>query len=167
MFNNKHPHRFRSNAVSKHNPEKLLINNPLITDPNCVLSTWAEHFESPSKSQITSSVPLTEIQKRVQDMEHCSFNERDIILDVPFNVEEVEHALKCLKLKRYGGPDNFYHSTLDTVDQFVRTGFARCTIVSICDLELIPDCFKHRIIVPLLVNSYRGLTVTSVFAKVL
>ena len=100
MFNDKHPRRFRSTAVSKHIPEKLLVNNTLITDPSCVLSTWAEHFESLSKSQITASVPLTEIQKRVQVMECCSFN------DVPFDVEEVEHALKCLKLKRSGGPDN-------------------------------------------------------------
>ena len=47
---------------------------------------------------------------------------------------------------------------------------------SICDLEQIPDCFKHGIIVPafkgkgrdpLLVNSYRGITLTSVLAKVL
>ena len=47
---------------------------------------------------------------------------------------------------------------------------------SICDLELILDCFKHGIIVPafkgkgkdpLLVNSYRGITFTSVLAKVL
>ena len=74
MFNDKHPHRFRSNTVSKHIPPKLLVNNTLITDPSCVLSTWAEHFESLSKSQITSSVPLTEIQKRVHNMERCSFN---------------------------------------------------------------------------------------------
>ena len=92
MFNDKHPRRFRSIAVSKHIPEKLLVNNTLITGPSCVLSTWAEHFESLSKSQITSSVPLTEIQKRVQDMERCSFNERDILLDVPFDVKEVEHV---------------------------------------------------------------------------
>ena len=47
---------------------------------------------------------------------------------------------------------------------------------NICDLELIPDCFKPGIIVPafkgkgkdpLLVNSYRGITLTSVFATVL
>ena len=69
MFNDKHPRRFQSTAASKHIPEKLLVNNTRITDPSCVLSTWAEHFESLSKSQITSSVPLTEIHKRVQDME--------------------------------------------------------------------------------------------------
>ena len=174
MFNNKHSHRFRSNAVSKHIPEKLLINNTLITDPNCVLSTWAEHFESLSKSQITSSVPLTEIQKRVQDMERCSFNERDIILDVPFDVEEVEHALKCLKLKRSGGPDNLLPEHLRYCGP-VCTNWLCKVYNSICDLELIPDCFKHGIIVPafkgkgkdpLLVNSYRGITLTSVFAKV-
>ena len=47
---------------------------------------------------------------------------------------------------------------------------------SICDLKQIPDCFEHGIIIPafkgkgrdpLLVNSYRGITLTSVLAKVL
>ena len=35
-----------------------------------------------------------------------SFCESDEVLSYPFNVEEVEHALKCLKPKRSGGPDN-------------------------------------------------------------
>ena len=39
-------------------------------------------------------------------MERCSFSKSDGILDVSFDAEEVEHALKCLKLKWSGGPDN-------------------------------------------------------------
>ena len=108
-------------------------------------------------------------------MERCFFNERDIILDVPFDVEEVEHALKCLKLKRSGGPDNVLPEHLRYCGPVCMNWLCK-VYNSICDLELIPDCFKHGIIVPafkgkgkdpLLVNSYRGIILTSVFAKVL
>ena len=75
MFCEKHPCQFWSSTVSKHIPDKILVNNNFITDLGCVLSTWAEHFESLSQSQKTASAPLSEIQKRIQDMERCSFNE--------------------------------------------------------------------------------------------
>ena len=84
MFNERHPHRFRASTVSKHIPDKLLVDNNLITDPSHVLSTWADHFESLSQSQVSSSSPLSEIQKRVNDMEQRSFNENDSVLDVLF-----------------------------------------------------------------------------------
>ena len=108
-------------------------------------------------------------------MERCSFNESDCVLDVPFDVEEVEHALKCLKLERSGGPDNFSPEHLRFCGP-VCTNWLCKAYNSICDLEQIPDCFKHGIIVPafkgkgrdpLRVNSYRGITLTSVLAKVL
>ena len=75
MFCEKLPCQFWSSTVSKIIPDKILVNNNFITDLGCVLSTWAEHFESLSQSQITASAPLSEIQKRIQDMERCSFNE--------------------------------------------------------------------------------------------
>ena len=73
-------------------------------------------------------------------MERCSFNERDIILDVPFDVEEVEHALKCLKLKRYDGPDNLLPEHLRYCGPVCKNWLCK-VYNSICDLELIPDCF--------------------------
>ena len=108
-------------------------------------------------------------------MECCSFNESDSILDVPFDVEEVEHAFKCLNLKRSGGPDNLLPEHLRYCGPICMNWLCK-VYNSICDLEQIPDCFKHGIIVPafkgkgrdpLLVNSYRGITLTSVLAKVL
>ena len=85
----------------------------------------------------------------------------------------MEHALKCLKLKRSVGPDNILPEHLRYCGPVCMK--CLCKVYnSICDLELIPDCFKHGIIVPafkgkgkLLVNSYRGITITSVLAKVL
>ena len=91
------PHCFHSTTISKHIPNKLVIDGTTISDQNSVLSTWAENFESLSKSQIMSSAPL-------MDLECCSFSESDNVLDVPFEVEEVEHALKRLKLRRSEGP---------------------------------------------------------------
>ena len=87
----------------------------------------------------------------------------------------MEHALKCLKLERSGGPDNLSPEHLRFCGP-VCTNWLCKAYNSICDLEQIPDCFKHGIIVPafkgkgrdpLHVNSYRGITLTSVLAKVL
>ena len=175
MFNERHPHRFRASTVSKHIPDKLLVDNNLITDPSHVLSTWADHFESLGQSQVSSSSPLSEIQKRVNDMERRSFNDNDNVLDVPFDVEEVGHAVNRLKLRRSGGPDNLSPEHIRYCGPVCLNWLCK-VYNSICDLEQIPDCFKHGIIVPafkgkgkdpLLVNSYRGISLTSVFAKVL
>ena len=56
MFNiHKHPQRFRSSGGCKHVPEKLLVNDTLIMDPETLPSTWVNHFESGGKSQALSN----------------------------------------------------------------------------------------------------------------
>lgn len=111
----------------------------------------------------------------MQDVERHSFSERDIVLNVPFDVEEVEPALKCLKTNRSGSPDNLSPEHLRHCGPICVNWLCK-VFNSICDLEQIPDCFKHGIIVPafkgkgkdpLLVNSYRGIRLTSVLSKVL
>ena len=62
--------------------------------------------ESAGRSQIPSNNFLKEVASKVQELECGSFGESDEVLHVPFVVEEVEHALKCLKPRRAGGPDN-------------------------------------------------------------
>ena len=83
--------------------------------------------------------------------------------------------MKYLKLERSDGPDNLSPEHLRLCGP-VCTNWLCKAYNSICDLEQIPDCFKHGIIVPafkgkrrdpLRVNSYHGITLTSVLAKVL
>ena len=147
MFSQKHPQRFRSRNESKHIPEKLLVNGNLITDPEALLSTWASHFEAQGHSQLSSNDFLKDVHSKVQDLEYGSFCENDEVLDVPFDVEEVEHALKRLKSKRAGGPDNLSPEHLKYCGP-VFTNWL-CQIYNcICELEQIPPCFKQGICYP-------------------
>ena len=106
MFSENHPRRFRSGSAGKHVPEKLLVNGNLVSDQEDLISIWASHFEAQGKSQVSSNRCLTEVVLKVRDMECASYEESDEVLDTLFVVEEVKHALKRLKSKRAGGPDN-------------------------------------------------------------
>lgn len=146
MFRETNPHCFWSTTVSKHIPDKVLVDNTLITDPSSVLSTWAEYCESLSKSQISSSAPLTEIQTRVQDVDHCSFNDSDI-LDVAFEVEKWSKPLNVSSSKSqvalsYLSPEHLHHCGPVCTNWLCKVYYRNC------ELEQIPECFKHGIIIP-------------------
>ena len=96
MFRENHPQRFQSGSAGKHIPEKLLVNGNLVSDQEVLISIWASHFEAQGKSQVSSKCCLKEVVLKVRDMECASYEESDEVLDTPFEVEEVEHALKRL-----------------------------------------------------------------------
>ena len=114
-------------------------------------------------------------EEEVEGLLRGSFSNEDYLLDIPFEPAEIDSVLKKLKLGKaaehggvqaehvkYGGP------TL------------RNWILQICnailELECIPDSLKTGIIAPIYkggekdpfdTNSHRGITLTSVFAKIL
>ena len=99
----------------------------------------------------------------------------DITLDTPFALEEVEAAINHLKKDSSGGPDSLSPHHLRHAGSFFKEWL--CKIFnSITDLEAIPASFKAGIVIPvykgkgkdpLSPKSYRGITLTSVMAKVL
>ena len=145
-----------------------------VPDQEALMSIWASHFEAQGKSRVSSNCCLKEVVLKVRDMECASYEEGDEVLDTQFEVEEVEHALKRLKSKRAGGPDNLSPEHL----KFAGPAFVNwlCQVINrICELEQIPSCFKQGIVIPafkgkgrdpLLIKSYRGITFTSVLAKI-
>ena len=70
------------------------------------MSIWASDFEAQGESQVSSNSCLKEVILKAHDMECALYEESDEVLDTQFEVKEVEHALKRLKSKRAGGPDN-------------------------------------------------------------
>ena len=68
------------------------------------------------------------VYSKVQDLECGSFGESDEVLDVPFIVEEVEHALKHLKPRRAGGLDNILPEQLKNSSP---TGSVKCSVMSV------------------------------------
>ena len=83
----------------------------------------------------------------------------------------MEFAIHHLKRNRAGGPDMISPEHLKFSGPVFRNWL--CQIYNnICQLEQIPQCFKHGPAYkgkgrdPLLKKSYRGITLTSVLAKV-
>ena len=105
----------------------------------------------------------------------ASFDQCENALDMEFNVEEIQHAIKRLKQGRASGPDGVSPEHLRFSGPVFQNWL--CQIYNnICQHEEIPKCFKHGIIIPvfkgkerdpLLKENYRGITLTSVLAKVL
>ena len=176
MILQNHPHRFRSTHQSKKVCSKLLDSDgTVITDTKDLLECWADHFDLLGQSHSPSNESLQESERKVKDYLLASYDECDKVLDTEFNVEEILHAIQCLKQRRAGGPDGISPEHLKFSGPIFQTWL--CQIYNhICQLEQIPECFKRGIIIPafkgkgrdpLLKKNYRGVTLTSVLAKVL
>ena len=173
MIQENHPHLFRSNHQVKTVCSKLLNEEGVvIIDTKDLLECWADHFHFLSKSQSDSNDSLLEFERKVNDHLLASYDESDNILDSEFSVEEILYAINCLKKGRACGPDGVSPEHLRFSGPVFQNWL--CQIYNhICQLEQIPKCFKHGIIVPvfkgkgrdpLLKKNYRGVTLTSVLA---
>ena len=174
MLQQNHPNRFKPEHRVKHACTKLLHNGSLVTGTKELLSCWANHFASLGKSQCVSNEHLKKIQSRLSALECASLNESDSVLDSEILVDEVVFAINHLKRNRAGGPDAVSPEHLKFCGSLFKKWL--CNIFNhICQLECIPLFFKKGIIIPvfkgkgkdpLLMENYRGITLTSVFAKV-
>ena len=97
------------------------------------------------------------------------------ILDYPITIEETEIAVKKLKTRRSGGADGLLAEHLKHGGP-VLTLWLKRIFNTIIHLEQIPSSFKLGMIVPvhkgkgrdpLICNSYRGITLTSLLSKCL
>ena len=102
----------------------------------------------------------------------CQWNE-EYILDVPSTVDKVEKAIKQLKRRKAPGPDNLMAEHLIEGGQSVVICLTNI-LNTITDLEAIPDSsglvvpvYKGSGKDPLKTDSYRGITLSPVFSKVL
>ena len=172
MFHFNHSLRFRSGACSKHVCEKLLFDGSLITDSEKLLCTWASHFKQQSCLQFSANDSLKDLQHKIQDFEMDPFGNVRTFLNTSIDVKEVEHALRTLKPKRSGSSDNLSPEHRKHCGPIFRNWL--CQIFNVCQLEQISSCFKRGIVIPcfkgkgrdpLLLESYRGITLTSVIAK--
>ena len=106
---------------------------------------------------------------------HASFENVDNILDVTFEPEEVDAVLRKLKCGKTAGHDGVQAEHLKYGGPILRDWILHvCNAISV--LEEVPVFLKMGIITPVYkggvkdpldTNNYRGVTVTSVFAKVL
>ena len=129
---------------------------------------------SPTQSQSDSNDHFKLSKQNIDSILTTSFSKYDDILDTDIE-GEVEVAIHHLKRNCTGGPNALSPEHLKYSGLIFRNWL--CQIYNhICHLERISQCFKHGIVIPahkgksrdpLLKKSYRGITLTSVLAKVL
>ena len=124
-----------------------------------------------------SKSSLEEVPELVWHPWSCSlaiWNEEGL-LDIPFSVEEVKRVVGKLKKRKAAGPDSILAEHLiaggDAVDLWLNE-----VLNAMVEMEKIPDVLKCGVEIliykgsgkdTLNTNTYRGVTLTSVIAKVL
>ena len=107
-------------------------------------------------------------------LESQSFMNEEYLLDVPFTAEEVSRAVSKLK-KKAPGPDGLLAEHLKAGGEGVVI-WLRNILNAIVEFESVPSVLKRGVVVPvykgggkdpLKIDNYRGITLTSMVAKVL
>ena len=149
--------------------------NQDVLSPEVLLQVWVEHFQKLMKSRVESVPDLSELKQKVETMKTLSHENEEFLLDVPFTAEEVARAVARLKGRKAPGPDGLMAEHLKGGGDAVVIWLLRI-LNAVVELEVVPDVLKEGFIVPvykgggkdpLRVDSYRGVTLTSVVAKVL
>ena len=76
-----------------------------------------------------------------------SLSNEEYLLDTPFTVEELEQALRKLKMRKASGPDGLFAEHLKFGGQALLTWLLKI-LNSIIELEAIPDILKCGSIAP-------------------
>ena len=100
-FRGNHPLRFKSSSP-KAECTKLVVDGQSVTDTTGILNAFRSFFGSLAWSEI----PCTERNTALSEMEASSFGNNEQHLDTEISVEEIENALKTLKLGKSGGFDS-------------------------------------------------------------
>ena len=145
------------------------MNGKMITEPKEILQHFRSYIEDLSSSKQT----LPDTLANLSSMEYASFLNEEKILDVEVCVEEIEVALKAMKLRKSGSgngldPEHIYYGG-EILKVWLKKVFNR-----IIALEEVPVCLKEGVILPvykgkgkdpLQMKNYRGITLSSVIAK--
>ena len=169
MFKGNHPLRFKSSSP-KAECTKLVVDGQSVTETSDILNTFRSFFGSLAQSEVPSTVSSTSPFK----MEASSFGNNEQLLDTEICIEEIENALKILKLGKSGGLDCLSPEHIVYGGEMLKIWMKKI-FNRILKLEEIPDCLKEGLVIPvykrhgkdpLLVSSYRGITLSSVLCKV-
>jgi len=154
---------------------KLVVDGKVVSDPEVLIGEWVEHFRELAKSRRDGTSGLEELQQKVDGLALESLGNEDMLLDVPFSAEEVAAAVGRLKRGKAAGPDGLMAEHLKAGGQGMVIWLLN-VLNAVVELEAVPDILKRGVVVPvykgggkdpLRVNSYRGVTLSSIVAKVL
>ena len=82
----------------------LMVNGEICSDPDVVLEAWSEHFKILSSSHSDQFPSMAKIQQECDLLYGRSFenDEREMLVDTPFTLEETEGVIKSLKSGKAG-----------------------------------------------------------------
>ena len=175
MFKQKDNRCFRAPHKLKARCSKLRVNGEVISNRDDLVGSWANHFSSLFKSRLSSEDGLQQLDKKMDDLATASFSNEEYILDVPFTLDEVVCAVKKLKPGKACGPEGISAEHLKWGGDSLYLWLLGI-VNAILEMEEIPSSFKLGSICPvykgggkdpLLANNYRGITMNSIFSKVL
>ena len=143
----------------------LRINENICTSPQEIAGHFRDYYKELATSSQSST--LTEVESTIPDLEVSSFLNCENILDSEIDLEEIECALKALKLGKSGGIDS-----LDPEHIWFGGETLRLWLKKIFNaLEQIPTTLNEGLIIPVhkgkgkdpfKPESYRGITLSSV-----
>ena len=150
---------------------KLMVHGKMVNQPEVLLDVWAQHFGKLAKLKVSDS-GLQGLSCEMDKLASRSVSNEEFTLDVPFSAEEVATAVKKLKGRKAAGPDGL------TAEHFKESGDVMVIwlvniLNAVVDLEVVPSTLKSVLMYkggdrdPVLVDSYRGVTLSPVIAKVL
>ena len=166
--------RFRTPLQRKSRCSKLMVEGEIIGDTESLLREWTGHFSKLAKSKVVTMPGLVELQGKVEVLSSQSAENEEMLLDVPFSAEEVAAAVKRLKNRKAPGPDGLTAEHLKASGE-TSVIWLMNILNAVVELEEIPDILKMGVVVPVYkgggkdpmkVDSYRGVTLTSMVAKV-
>ena len=168
--------RFRAPHRGKSRCTRLVVDGgEVVSDPESLLQVWASHLSQLCKSRGDDLPGLEALKERMDLLALQSNRSEEVLLDVPFSSEEVSAAIEKLKNRKAARPDGLMVEHLKLGGESVVTWLTNI-LNAVVELEVVPDALKTGLVIPvykgggkdpLKVNSYRGVTLTSMVAKVL
>ena len=154
-----------------------MVNGEICSDPDVVLEAWSNHFKTLSSSNSDQFPSMAKIQQEYDLMYGRSFenDEREMLVDTPFTLEETEGVTKSLKSGKAGGLDHLQAEHLKFGGNSLVL-WVQQVCNAIVELETIPDVLKLGVVDPIYkgngrdpldTNSYRGITLSPVLSKTL
>ena len=159
---------------SSHAPascNKIRCGDGTTSDPTEMRSAFQNYFSNISSSQLNPSL----CEESIRNLFHLSYSNANTVLQQEFDLGEVNSAVKKLKSGKAAGPDKITAEHIKHGGPVLISWI--CKIFNrILILEEIPPCLKAGFIIPLykakgkdplLVSSYRGITISPVLSKLL
>ena len=170
LFKNNDHNRFKFPTKSSHFT-KIIAEDKITSDFSKICTTFGNYFSSLAASHTDPNID----DDTINSLRLNSFNNDNNILHGKISIQEISTAIQRLKSGKAAGPDNITAEHIKYGGHILIKWLYKI-FNRILSLEEIPSCLKLGTITPiykskgkdpLLVESYRGITISSVLSKLL